>query len=492
MGVKVEWPLLFKADPRILTVLPTDTIWPDPRFPRMDIILSDQTASVQSMNFTGCGNVYTSGFEFRRRLLLKFCRENLSYHAHTLVLLWDKPWTTPRRAEMYALKRYAVPEVDVPVPVGKVRACDGRFYHPGSAPIPRFNPETGLGMKRSDVITETSMEPLPQLLASSWTKLVLAEFICKSLWEFAQSRPEHFIFDTPMVEGDELCDGTVKCNKGSECVECYGPEKIKINEIARHGEADVLFLFHIRRLYANQALKDGGSFLVRGTNDRDLLAVLAIPDLADRIIWCKGTNNYAMSPSGEWEKPGALTGDPIPCHEYISMARVVKLFSSDGLVNMLFTRLMLLFFYGGDYCECPKGITATALNATVFSPLEPIVLVVNATTLALDITALHYFIQNAVGRSVRCKSRLEASNLLKCTLDAFFSLCYYTGFHCDFSHVGVGVPVGPNVLEFGYTGPGWKYEEKPDLLALFKPLVEPVLAREGGETPFLVYDYAME
>ena len=517
MGVKIEWATLLKQDPRLLTVLPVDTIWPDPRFPRMDIVLSDQTASVQHMNFTGCGTIYTSGAEFRRRLLHKFTRENLIYHPHTLVLLWDKPWTTPRRAEMYAMKRYMVPEMSTPVPVGKIRACDGRFYHPTMAPLPRFNSETGLGLKPENAITEDHMYPLPQLLAASWTKVLLAQFICHSLWDMALGRSEHFIFDTPMVEGDELCDGTVKCNRGPDCKECYGDIEIRKHQgfsmVPRHGEADLLFLFHIRRLFQRGDLLEGGSFLVRGTNDRDLLAVLAFPfeaHLADRIWWCKGTNSYGMSPYGEWIKPSLLTGEPVSCHEYVSMRRVVNVMSEGGRVDrylegglsmddedislplipvgsVLLTRLMLMFFYGGDYCECPKGLTATALNAGLFEQTAAIVVQLDETTLGVNLRELHYFIQNANAKSNRCKTRLDASNLLKCTLDALYSLCYYTGFHAIRSDE-IGVAVGPLVKDFGYTGENAMYVENKDFLTLFEPMLRPILA-SGGECPFLVFSY---
>jgi len=518
MGVKMEWSTLLARDPRLLTILPVDSIWPDPRFPRMDIVLSDQTASVQHMNFTGCGTIYTSGAEFRRRLLNKFARENLSYRPHTLVLLWDKPWTTPRRAEMYALKRYAVPDLATPVPVGKIRACDGRFYHPTMAPLPRFNPVTGLGLKPELAITEDHMYPLPQLLASSWTKVLLAQFICHCLWDMALGRPEHFLFDTPMVDGDSLCDGTVKCNRGPTCEECYGASAETgdtskslngFSTIPRHGEADLLFLFHIRRLHARGDLKDGGSFLVRGTNDRDLLAVLAFPFepfLADRTWWCKGTNSYGMSAQGLWVKPSLVTGEPVSCHEYVSMRRLVELMSwvqvdrclapasSESSLpilvaptSILLTRLMLMFFYGGDYCECPKGITATALNGTLFEQQIPIVVQLSKTTLGLNVTELHYFIQNASAKSSRCKTRLDKHNLLKCTLDAFYSLCYYTGFYAHRSEIGIAV--GPNVVDFCYTGADFSYSERNDLLALFEPLVQPVLANGTSTNPFLVFSY---
>lgn len=523
MGVKIEWSTLIGKDARLVTVLPADTVWPDPRFPRMDIVLSDQTASVQHMNFTGCGSIYTSGMEFRRRLLHKFVRENLIYHPHTLVLLWDKPWTTPRRAEMYATKRYAVPDMKQAPPNGKIRACDGRFYHPTMAPLPRFNEETGLGVKAEHVITETHMYPLPQLLASSWTKILLAQFICHSLWDMALGRPEHFIFDTPMVDGDDLCDGTVKCNRGPTCVDCFGAENgaeqlcDSFSDVPRHGEADLLFLFHIRRLFQRSALAEGGSFLVRGTNDRDLLAVLAFPfepKLAERVWWCKGTNSYGMSSHGEWVKPSLLTGEPVSCHEYVSMRRVVELMSGQvdrslpgqvdrslpdrigaedislpliPVTSVLLTRLMLMFFFGGDYCECPKGLTASALSSSLFEQQNAIVVQLDEKTLGLNVAELHYFIQNTSVKSNRCKSRLEAGNLLKCTLDAFYSLCYYTGFH-NIHGGGIGIAVGPEVADFGYTGADSSYVEKKELVQLFEPLLRPVLVG-GVENVFLVFSW---
>jgi hypothetical protein len=292
-------------------------------------------------------------------------------------------------------------------------------------------------------------------------------------------------------------------------------QKNSFSDVPRHGEADLLFLFHIRRLFQRSALAEGGSFLVRGTNDRDLLAVLAFPfepNLAERVWWCKGTNSYGMSSHGEWVKPSLLTGEPVSCHEYVSMRRVFELMGGQvdrslpgqvdrslcigaedislpliPVTSVLLTRLMLMFFFGGDYCECPKGLTASALSSSLFEQQNAIVVQLDARTLGLNVAELHYFIQNTSVKSNRCKSRLEAGNLLKCTLDAFYSLCYYTGFH-NIHCGGIGIAVGPDVADFGYTGVDSSYVEKKELVQLFEPLLRPVLVG-GVENVFLVFSF---
>jgi hypothetical protein len=490
MGIKLEWPVLYAKDATLLTVLPVDTVWPDPNLPRMEIVLSDQTASVQHMNFTGCGDIYTSGFEFRTRLLKKFVRENLVYKPHTLILLWDKPWTTPRRQEMYSKKRYHVPDPAEPVPSGKVRGVDGRIYRPGHEPLPAFNPLTGLGLKAELAITETKMEPLPQLLASSWTKIVLAQFICHSLWDFAVGREEHFIFDTPMVEGDWLCTGGIRCNR-PECESC---PLLNVN-MPRHGEADLLFLYHIRA--SRLQLSPEGRFLVRGTNDRDLLAVLSFPldpGLSDLVWWCKGTNNYGMSARGTWEKPGPLTGAPTNCHEYISMAKVVGLF---GGADLLLTRLMILFLFGGDYCDIPRGFTAAGLAHALFTQGVSFLSFkeggdeggeegegVDKKGLVLDMVELRHFVALARERSSKCRTKVVLNDLVKCVLDAVYSVAYYTGMYGE---VAMGQPVGPILSSFGY-GPDFVFKERDEWRELFRDLDKPLVVGMGERKEW-VYRY---
>jgi len=337
MGIGIEWKNLLGQDPQLITVLPTDTEWvEDKTKPRFGAVLCDQTASVQQMNFAGCGQIITSGQEFERRIINKFLKDNLNYGAEHIVLLWDKPWPSLRRAEMYEQKRYSVPASDKTLPPGKIRGIDGRFYYPAQAPLPQFDESTGYGVKPIELITASKMYPLPQLLNAAWTKTQVAGFICKCLWTFAQSRPEHIVFDTPFLAGDQLCDGQMKCNK-ENCVIC--PDA----KIPRHAEADVLYLFHIRHL--SQIIPPTSFFMARGSTDRDLLVVLSFPfdqGISDRIWWCKGSGAYAMSPTGNYIKPGKNTGKPITCNEFVKMKRAVHLF---GVIKNYFYHDFSLSFF---------------------------------------------------------------------------------------------------------------------------------------------------
>jgi hypothetical protein len=469
MGIKVEWPKLVEKDPNLLVVLPVDTVWvEDPTKPKFSVVLSDQTASVQQMNFSGSGQVITSGAEFRRRILRKFINENLGYGADHIVLMWDKSSNaSPRRIEMYSKKRYQVPLSSKPVPKGKIRGWDGRFYAPAQAPIPKYDETTAFGVKPSQVITESHMYPLPQLLNASWTKNIVAGFICKCLWDYAAGRSEHMIFDTPFVEGDPLCDGQRRCNQPN-CIIC--PDA----PIPRHAESDLLYLFHIRHLAGY--VPPSTSFLARGSNDRDLLVVLAFPfeqGLVDRVWWCKGTGSYAISSHGTWVTPGPLTGKPMPCNEFVKMKRFVSLLGGKDN-TMLLSRLFVLFFFGGDYCDTPKGLTPNGLFTALFAFKRPFIIHSNDTTLTLSIQPLHYFVQMAHDASVRCRSQLDTENLLKSSLDAFYSLAYYTAFHPCFPPTDLSTSVGPDLTQFGYTQ--GIYHPEPTLLDVFRPMLRPALA----------------
>jgi len=469
MGIKVEWPKLVEKDPGLIRVLPVDTVWEeDPTKPKFSVVLSDQTASVQQMNFSGSGQVITSGLEFRKRILRKFVNENLGFGAQHLVLLWDKSGNaSARRIEMYSQKRYQVPEANKAVPKGKIRGWDGRFYHPAQAPLPKYDAATGFGVKPSDVITEAHMHPLPQLLSASWTKNIVAGFICRCLWDYAQGRSEHVIFDTPFVEGDQVCDGQRKCNQ-AHCVICPGAD------IPRHAESDLLYLFHIRHLAGYVA--PASSFLARGSNDRDLLVVLAFPfdqGLADRVWWCKGTGSYGMSPHGKWVVPGPLTGKPMPCNEFVIMKRFSALLGGKDN-TMLLSRLFALFYFGGDYCDTPKGLTANGLFTALFTCKRPFITCPSDTSFELSVQALHYFVQIARDASTRCRTQLDTENLLKSSLDAFYSLAYYTAFHPCFAPTDLSLSVGPDLSQFGYRD--GTYTPEPTLLDLFSPMLRPALA----------------
>lgn len=463
MGIKHEWIQLLQRCPAILSAEPTDIT----HGRNYAAILSDQTASARAMDFSGNERVFTNGPIFADRIVKKFILENMNYTSSpglpkTFILLWDKPWNTPRRLEMYNDKRYRLPDPSLPVPFGKVRGCDGRFYAPTKAPLPKFDPTTNYGLKPEEAITSTKMYPLSQLLAASWTKALVAQFICHTLYDFAAQRDEHFIFDTPFVEGDPLCDGHLHCNQ-PDCLSC--PDL----NLPRHGEADLLFYYHIKAILPT--LPPDANILVRGTNDRDLLAILAFPfqpHFADRITWCKGTGTYAMAPSGQWEEPSELTGEPTNCYEYINMGKVFSLFNKDGI---LLTRLFLLFFFGADYCTTPNGLTANGLNKALYSHTLPIIYL-NDGQLGMDLNALRIFIHSARENSIRCKTKLNASNLLKCSLDALYSLAYYTGFFPSPSKILIGQPVGPALDLFGYTP---LYTENPSWLAQFEPLIQPPL-----------------
>lgn len=474
MGIKIEWAKLLERDPKLLTILPTDTVWEnDPSKPKFSVVLSDQTATMQQMNFANSGQLLTSGVVFRGRILKKFIADHLHYHSDHIVLLWDKSCNaSERRIQMYSEKRYQVPDGAKAVPKGKVRGFDGRFYYPHQAPIPKFNEETGFGVKREQIITESNMYPLPQLLNASWTKNVVAQFICKSLWDFAIGRSEHIIFDTPLVDGDDLCDGQMKCNQPN-CFIC------PLANVPRHAESDLLFLFHIRHLAS--VVPPTTKFLVRGSNDRDLFVVLSFPydqGLHDRIWWCKGTNDYGISPSGEWVHPGALTGKPKPCHEFLQMKRFVAMMG--GPQNeMLLTRLFLLFFFGGDYCETPKGLTSTALFNSLFSFQRPIITCTNQATLTLNVQAFHYYTQFTRDLSTRSRSILDPDNLQKCTMDAFYSLAYYTAFHQDFASTDLQSPVGPTITSF---------DCNPSHADLFKTMLRPAMATNNTSST-IVYTF---
>ena len=79
MGIGIEWKNLLGQDPQLITVLPTDTEWvEDKTKPRFGAVLCDQTASVQQMNFAGCGQIITSGEEFKRKIINKFLKDNLN------------------------------------------------------------------------------------------------------------------------------------------------------------------------------------------------------------------------------------------------------------------------------------------------------------------------------------------------------------------------------------------------------------------------------
>ena len=477
MGIKIEWAKLVEKESKLLTILPTDTEWKEDRTkPKFGVVISDQTASVQQMNFSGCGQIINSGVEFRRRIIKKFINENLNYGATHIVLLWDKPWASARRVEMYSKKRYVVPAADKPVPPGKIRGCDNRFYNPAQAPIPIFDENTGHGVKIEDLIREEKMFPLPQLLNAAWTKTQVAVFICRSLWEFAKGLNEHVVFDTPFFAGDSLCDGQLKCNK-SDCIICPGAK------IPRHAESDVLFLFHIRHLIG--FLLHNEVIMVRGSNDRDLLVVLSFPfdaGIVDRIFWCKGTGQYAMSPQGKWITPGKLTGKPTSCFEIVNM----KLFQTmmGGKNNeMLLSRLMALFFFGGDYCETPTGLTSTGLFKALFSCELPFVKRIDETSLELSLDALHCFVQYARDGSLRCRSLLSVDTLLKSTHDAFYSLAYYTAFHAEFSSNDISEPVGPEIEKFGFS-------EIVTIKELFSPMLRPAIAgKKQDPNLFLKYSF---
>jgi hypothetical protein len=331
-------------------------------------------------------------------------------------------------------------------------------------------------VKADQVITASRMYPLPQLLNAAWTKVQVAVFMCRVLWKFAQTRDEHIVFDTPYLAGDPLCDGQMKCNK-SDCVLC--PDA----NIPRHAEADVLFLFHIRHLAGLMSEKE--FFMVRGSNDRDLLVVLSCPfdqGLTDRIWWCKGSGSYAMSPQGTWVAPGKLTGQPLPCHEYIVLKEFVRLLGRTHLLSKLF----LLFFFGADYCETPKGLTSTGLFKAFFECQLAIVEQKNSSTLHVSLTELHKFIQLARDGSQRCRTQLNAENLLKSALDAFYSLAYYTAFHAEFAPKTVDAGVGPDLNQFGYGSEG--YAPAPELTALFAPMLRPILASATSSNQ-LVYSF---
>ena len=481
MGIGIEWKNLLGQDPQLITVLPTDTEWvEDKTKPRFGAVLCDQTASVQQMNFAGCGQIITSGQEFERRIINKFSKDNLNYGAEHIVLLWDKPWPSLRRAEMYAQKRYTVPASDKALPPGKIRGIDGRFYYPAQAPLPQFDESTGYGVKPIELITASKMYPLPQLLNAAWTKTQVAGFICKCLWTFAQSRPEHIVFDTPFLAGDQLCDGQMKCNK-ENCTIC--PDA----KIPRHAEADVLYLFHIRHL--SQIIPPSSFFMARGSTDRDLLVVLSFPfdqGISDRIWWCKGSGAYAMSPTGNYIKPGKNTGKPITCNEFIKMKRAVHLFGGNNQ-ELLLSRLFTIFFFGGDYCATPTGLTSTGLFKAFFDCKNPIIEHSNSSTLKLSTPALHKFIQYARDGSQRCRTQLDTANLLKNTQDALYSLAYYTGFHSEFDPKKVDSSVGPDLTQFGYGKDGYILD--PVLAKLFTPMLRPALPIHATQTDHLSFTF---
>ena len=465
MGIKHEWDQLLQRCPAIMTIEPTDTT----HGRAYACILSDQTASARAMDFSGNERVFTTGDIFADRIIKKFILENMNYAGYsglpkTFILLWDKPWNTPRRAEMYTDKRYRLPDPSTPVPYGKVRGCDGRFYAPTKAPLPKFDPATGYGLKPELAITSAKMYPLSQLLAASWTKTLVAQFICQTLWQFASQRDEHFIFDTPFIQDDPLCDGHIHCNQ-PDCTSC------PFLNLPRHGEADLLFLYHIQTILPS--LPPDANLLVRGTNDRDLLAILTFPfqpNYASRITWCKGTGTYAMAPSATWEVPSSLTGKPTNCYEYINMIQIYNLFNRNSL---LLTRLYLLFFFGADYCSTPNGLTTKGLNYALYDHTLPIIYEKND-QLGIDLNALRLFIHTAHSRSTRCKTTLNANNLLKTSLDALYSLAYYTGFFLAPDKKSIGEPVGPSLSVFGYTP---VYTENEIWLSLFQTvLLPPALA----------------
>lgn len=478
MGIKVEWSALVKEDPGLITVLPTDTVWPDPAYPRFGVILSDQTATMQQMNFSAAGQVITTGQQLRARIIAKFVKENLGYGGEHLVLLWDKPWKTCFRKDMYSSKRYVVPAASDEPPRGKIRGVDGRFYYPHEAPLPLFDPATNAGVKPADLITDGHMYPLPQLLSAPWTKAGLAAFICRTLWDFAAGREEHIVFDTPFLEGDDLADGQLKCNK-SDCQLC--PR----SQIPRHSEADVLFHFHILHLHKSLAAPN---FLVRGTNDRDLLVVLSFPhqpQVAEQVWWCKGTNKYAMAASGKWTKPGPLTGSPVACNEFVPMQRVVQLLGGKNRA-LVMTRLLGFFLLGADYCNTPHGLTSPGVYRALMAGCIPFVYGGQTPTqLSLHVKEFHYFVQHAKSESPRCRTQLETKNLLECTLRAFYSLAYYTGFHRDFHPDEKGVPVGPDVQQFGFTDN--TFQPKTTWSSLFSPMLRPVMASTAASKTIVIH-----
>jgi hypothetical protein len=482
MGIKIDWKKLALHDPKLILVLPVETVWvEDPTLPRFGAVLCDMTATMQQMNFTGCGQSITSGAEFERRIIKKIVSDNLRFGAEHIALLWDKPWTTQRRAEMYAKKRYTIPAAFKEPPAGKIRAHDGRFYAPSQAPLPQFDPSTNFGVKAADVITKEKMYPLPQLLNAAWTKVQVAAFMCRCLWEFAKDRPEHIMFDTPFLKDDPLCDGLLKCNHAA-CQLCPAAN------IPRHGEADLLYLYHIRHLA--KLLPVTSHFMARGSNDRDLLVVLAFPfdiALANRIWWCKGTGQYAIAPSGKYVLAGKTTGLPQLCHEFIRMKKVVTMFAGENN-KLLLTRLFLLFFFGGDYCETPNGITETGLFKSLFACQMPIITLDDESagqSLHLNTSALHRFIQHAKDGSIRSRSLLTAENLLKTTYDAFYSLAYYTACHKEFSNSDVKSQIGPDLSCFSYNTAG--YVLNKEVLELFKPMMLPFITSRAENSNFIEY-----
>lgn len=470
MGINAEWSAFIKKDAQLITVVPQDAVWPDPAFPNFSVILSDQTATMQQMNFKTVGTVITSGIEMRRRVIAKFVKENLQFQAEHIVLLWDKPWKTKFRTEMYSTKRYVVPSEIATVPKGKTRGEDGRFYYPHEAPLPKYNSVTNAGVKECDLITDTHMYPLSQMLSAAWTKANLAAFIFNVLWDFAASRPEHIVFDSPFLNGDILADGKVKCNKAA-CAICA------TSNIPRHSEADVLFHFHIK--YLNSVLPQKTKFLVRGTNDRDLLVVLAFPlqvDLANNVWWCKGSNGYGMGPSGAWVKwiaPGVNIGACVQCNEFVSMGRFVKMMGGSNQA-LLLTRLTGLFLLGADYCTTPRGLTCPGLFKSLMETTIPFVYLENTQSLMLHVKEFHYFLQHAKTESPRCRTQLNIENLLENTLRAIYSLAYYTGFHRNFLPEEIGTPVGPDIEQYGFHE--GSFQPEVAWITSFRPLLNPVLA----------------
>lgn len=437
MGIEIHWPTLHTHGLKPF-ILPVSTVWPDSKnknvsnLPIVGVVLFDWTAAAQSMNFTDFAAKVPSGHEFNKRLFGKINQEILVYNPEEICLLFDKPfYAHARRRFMYTQSRYV---------------------KPSKQPLCRYDPITQEGIRPENLITPTHMFPLSQLLATEWSKIELARYICHTFWDWAQSRPEHIVFDTPLCPDDVLCDGTIKCNK-LQCSLC-----VHTAIIPRHCEADVLFLHHIQHLAPRHLHK---KMLVGGTNDRDLLVTLSCAfngDLAKQIIFRTHTRPYKFTPDGWVKAAEKVIGVVEHCHEYINMGDVWLMFGGAN-TDLLLTRLFILFLYKSDYCAKPDGLTHKGLDYALFQQTTPFLFLQKDQSLKLSLTQYKYFIQKAQENSIRPKTPMNAANLMRTMYDAFYCLIYYTAYHplCE-----------PDNLQFARNADGSAYIGNSTLLSEFE------------------------
>jgi len=238
-------------------------------------------------------------------------------------------------------------------------------------------------------------------------------------------------------------------------------ERHLVANIPACAEADVLIHYYIRYLHHHCVKTPVDRILIRKTNDRDHMVILTSPldpELAVCVLWTKRTIDYMLMPQSRQVLPktkrGPSTGIPFERVDELIRVSALQHLMGGATGTRLWSTALAFFLTGGDYCDKGPGMTSKAIVDTALRWKQPFLVYhqLDITTggLLLDLTEYARYITAVYAASSRSHSKAarSATTLARATLDALYSVAYYSG---AFAADTCPSRTGPDIAAFGQT-----------------------------------------